>query len=65
MDMGFGRGGWKESVCLEGLNIDVRIIFKSILNRMGRSGLDLFSSGQGQEAGSCESGNEPKGSIKC
>ena len=28
-------------------------------------GLDLSGSGQGQEAGTCECGNEPSGSIIC
>jgi hypothetical protein len=32
---------------------------------MGRHGLDLPGSGQGQVAESCECGNEPSGSIKC
>jgi len=27
--------------------------------------LDVVGSGQGQMAGTCESGNEPSGSIKC
>jgi hypothetical protein len=27
--------------------------------------LDSLGSGEGQVAGSCEHGNEPKGSIKC
>jgi len=38
-------GGLKASVCLEDLDIEVKIIFRSILNRMGRCGLDLFSLG--------------------
>lgn len=43
---GFGWGKkLKERVCLEDLDIDVRIILKFILNRMGRCGLDTFSSG--------------------
>jgi hypothetical protein len=42
---GIAGGVLKESVCLEDLDIEIRIIFKSILNRMGRCGLDLFSSG--------------------
>ena len=37
--------GLKESVCLEDLDTEVRIIFRSILNRTGRCRLDLFSSG--------------------
>jgi len=42
--MGVCWGGMKENVCLEDLDIEVRIIFKSILNRMGRCGLDMISS---------------------
>ena len=32
---------------------------------MGKHGLDCSGSGYGQVAGSCESGNELSGSIKC
>jgi hypothetical protein len=32
---------------------------------MGRCGLDLADSGQGQVESSCEHGNEPSGSMKC
>jgi hypothetical protein len=28
-------------------------------------GIDRSGSGQGQEVGACECGNEPSGSIKC
>jgi len=32
---------------------------------MGGHGLDLYGSGHGHVAGTCESGNEPSGSMKC
>jgi hypothetical protein len=32
---------------------------------MRRYGLDFSGSGEGQVEGSCESGNEPSGSVKC
>jgi hypothetical protein len=35
-----------------------------ILGKLGRCGLELSGSGQGQVTGSCEHGNEHSGSIR-
>jgi hypothetical protein len=48
----------------ENLSIDGRIIWNGFWeNRLGRCGLDSFSSGQGPVAGYFEYDNEPSGSI--
>jgi len=48
-------------------DIDGRIILRWIFRKWEAQGygLDQAGSGQGQMAGTCESGNEPSGSIKC
>jgi len=51
---------------LGGPSVDRRIILRRIFRKWdGRHGLELDGSGEGQVVGSCESGNELSGSIKC
>jgi hypothetical protein len=50
---------------LEDLGVDGRIILNCILKKsVGKAWTGLNSSGQGHVVGSCEHGNETRGSIK-
>jgi len=56
----------KESRHLEDMGVDGRIVLQWTLKYWCEDrGPDAFSWRQGQEAGRCEHGNEPAGSIKC
>jgi hypothetical protein len=51
---------------LEDSVVDEMIILSRVFRKWEEGhGLDLFGSGKGRVAGSCECGNEPRGSIKC
>jgi hypothetical protein len=49
---------------IEDLGIDVRIMLKLVVNRMGECGLDSSSSGCRPVAGSCGHGSELSDSMK-
>jgi hypothetical protein len=60
---GLRKGNLKGKYHLVDLGIDGRIIFRCILNRMGRA-LIIRLTEDTDMAGSCEHGNELPGSIK-
>ena len=62
----FRWGNLRERDHLGDPDVDGRIILRWIFEKwVGRYGLDLSGSGEGQVAGTCECGNEHSGSIKC
>jgi hypothetical protein len=64
---GIWRIGRKARGRFEGIGGGGRIILKFIFKKWngGRHGLGLYSSWEGQLAGSCGHGNESLGSVKC
>jgi len=63
---GFGGKTWGKETTPKTPGVDRRVILRWIFRTWdGADGLDLYGSGHGHVAGTCERGNEPSGSIKC
>ena len=50
---------------MEDLAVDGRVILKCMLNKIGSSGKESYSSNWRRLAGCLEHGSEPSGSVKC
>jgi len=61
---GFWWGNLRERDHFGDPAVDGRVILRWIFGKWGH-GLDRAGSGERQEAGTCECGKEPSGSIKC